>query len=169
MQCLHPERNTTCVSSCLSNCSGSRRRFSCSCNWGVFVVLHNRIYKCWCFLSFLLNRGITSNCSTCSTGCSRLSAIIRCTCSESALGRSIQNVQISRLSSILPAGFNSVSYQTQAPYWENTTVIPASFIDDSRNRLFDIGDLIRDPHNTVLGHVRDEFFTMMFKEFTSFA
>ena len=41
--------------------SGSRWRFSCSCNWGVFVVLHGGICRCWNSLSLLLNRGITSN------------------------------------------------------------------------------------------------------------
>ena len=62
MQCLHQERNTTCVSSCLSSSSavGPRWEFSCSCNWGVFVVLHNRICGCWYSLSFLLNRWVTS-------------------------------------------------------------------------------------------------------------
>ena len=40
--------------------SGSRWRFSCSCNWGVFDVLHSGISRCWYPLSLFLNRGIAS-------------------------------------------------------------------------------------------------------------
>ena len=49
--------------------------------------------------------------------------------------------------------------------------IPPSFLRRSLRTqpqpAFDISDLIRDSHNAVLSHVRDEFLTMMFKEFTT--
>ena len=110
--------------------------------------------------------GLPAICSTCSTGCSRLNAIIRCTFPESALGRSIQNVRFSRFSSMLPAGFDGVSSQTQAPCGENTTVIPPSFIEDTAATGPSTSvTWYVDSHNAVLSHVRDEFLTMMFKEF----
>ena len=103
MQCLHQERNTTCVSSCLSSSSavgpgGGFRAFatgvsSLSCTTGFADA------SIPCLFSSIA--GLPAICSTCSTGCSRLSAIILCTCSESALGRSIQNVRFSRFNSIL--------------------------------------------------------------------
>ena len=117
--------SVSCVSSCLSNSSAVGPG-------GGFRALANGVSSLSCTVGsadagipclFSSIEGLPAICSTCSTGWSRLSAIIRCTCSESALGRSIQNVRFSRFSSILPAGFNGVSSQTQAPCGENTTVI----------------------------------------------
>ena len=117
---LHQERNTTCVSFMFVQfiCSGSRWRFSCSCNWCIFVVLHNRICGCFHSLSFLLDsRDFQQSVQLVQPGCSRLSAIIRCTCSESALGRSIQNVRFSRFNSILPAGFQWCLIANPSTLW----------------------------------------------------
>ena len=54
-------KHNVCESMCVQFfSSGSRWRFSCSCNWGVFFVLHSGICRCWNSLSLLLNCGITS-------------------------------------------------------------------------------------------------------------
>ena len=133
IQCLHQERNTTCVSPCLSNSSavgpgGGFRALATGVS-SLSCITGSADAGISCLVSSIA--GLPAICSTCSTGCSRLNAIIRCTFPESALGRSTQNVRFSRFSSMLPAGFDGVSSQTQAPCGENTTVIPPSFFEDT--------------------------------------
>ena len=150
-------------------CSGSRWRFSCSCNWGVFVVLHNRICGMLPFLVF----------SPRSPGYQQSVQLVQLVVHVSApsffalvpsqLSEDPSRTFDSHVSTQYSQLVSMVSHRKpKHPCGENTTVIPPSFIEDTAaTGPPTSGDLIRDPHNTVLGHVRNEFLTMMLQEFAT--
>ena len=119
-QCLHQERNTTCVSSCVSDSSvvGPVGGFSCPCNRGFFVVLHDGI--CLRSRGFqqsaqLVTRVVLSSAPSCGARSPhRLVANTSRTFDSHVSTRRIQQVSM------------VVSSQNRAPCGENTTVMPPS-------------------------------------------
>ena len=92
-QCLHQEQNQTCVSSCLSSSStvgpgGGFRALATGAST-LSCMTGSAEGGASCLFSSIT--GFPAICSTCSTGCSLLSVIMRCTPPVPALGRSIQN------------------------------------------------------------------------------
>ena len=131
-QCLHQERNTTCVSSCLFNSStvgpggGFRALGTGSSSLSCMTGSEDGAS---CVLSSIT--GFPAICSTCSTGCSLLSAIIRCT-HQCQLSGDPSRTFDSHVSNRCFQQASMVSRRkTHAPCGENTTVVPPSFMEDT--------------------------------------
>ena len=131
--CLHQERNTTCVSSCLSS-------YPTVGPGGGFRALATEASSLSCMTGsagggascrFSSITGVSSSLFNMFNGLFSPQRHHALHPPVPALGGSIQNVRFSRFKSMLPTGFNGISPQTQVPRGENTTAMPPSFMEDT--------------------------------------
>ena len=168
--CLHQERNTTCVSPCLSNPSsvspGSGLR---TLGTGCFLfVLHGRIRRRWRLLPLLFNPKVSSNLFNLFNGLfspQRLHALHPTSVSSREIHpkRSILTFQIDASNR-----FQWCLVATPCSLWRkhhrHASVVHGGY---RCNRATNVSDLMRYSHDGVLGHVRDEFLTMMLEAFSA--